>query len=168
MSSSDAMLQSLERPLSLWFKNSDFSSINISDCIEDQATSNLRILSLSEKERQNLDISSLVKLTTAIQQAWFDIVRSLKSPFIFYMWADELADQLRFCVVSGTKETLPFNCPITFEDTPENICRMFLSSDSGGVVPYSKLEEVDDKKLEENMESKYSLLVYAVEMVIEK
>jgi len=68
-----------------------------------------------------------VFLTQLLEQRSAQIAKNyphLKATF--YLWHDELAEQLRFNILSGANITLPFRCKTNFISTPVPIIQAFL------------------------------------------
>ena len=61
----------------------------------------------------------------------------------FYVWFDEMACQLRFNVISGCTDSLPFGCKLEFVDTKDVIIEAFLSSHYHAGIPFDEMNIVD-------------------------
>ncbi|MHB0936334.1 MAG: hypothetical protein ACYDCO_17760 [Armatimonadota bacterium] len=59
----------------------------------------------------------------------------------FYCWFDEQACQLRFCLISGRHNELPFGCVITVISFAKPILAKFLASPYHTGIPWDALEE---------------------------
>jgi hypothetical protein len=57
-------------------------------------------------------------------------------PDIFYMWFDEMADQLRFNIISYFGQKLPFGCQLEIVDSPQSILEDFLTSRYHAGIPW--------------------------------
>lgn len=59
--------------------------------------------------------------------------------FIFYMWFDEMAGQLRLNIIPDNNKELPFGCQIEHVSSAEIILQAFLSSRYHDCIPWSEL-----------------------------
>jgi hypothetical protein len=62
-------------------------------------------------------------------------------PATFYTWYDDQAGQLRFSLVRGTTQALPFSVDIELLPSPHAIVTAALSSATPGLIPWSELTD---------------------------
>lgn len=79
-------------------------------------------------------------------------------PATFYAWYDDQAGQLRFSLVAGRADTLPFEAPVDLVTTPSEIVRDALTTWMPGFVSHEELTEVE---WSEPMESADHVRVWA-------
>lgn len=58
------------------------------------------------------------------------------------MWFDEQAGQLRFNIISGKVEKLPFGCTVERVTSPESIIQLCLSSPYLHGIPENEVEDI--------------------------
>lgn len=105
-------------------------------------------------------LDRLIKKRTE-QIAQLDIKVSAK----FYMWFDEQTYQIRFNLISGIHEELPFGCTQNIISQPDSIFKRFLTESIENMVfEYCEAGEFDDIDSDENDPKDYILDIYYIEL----
>jgi hypothetical protein len=80
-------------------------------------------------------------------------------PATFYMWFDEMAEQLRFNLISGHVAQLPFGCIVKIVDSIDPIWQDLKSCRNNG-ISWSELEFFEDEENDTSDQEAYILKVY--------
>jgi len=128
---------------------------------EQESLRNLCIIELNENEKKQVNSDDLKSLILKIvKNKEQEIIQNYRNIIVvFYMWHDEMADQLRFSFITYKKnENLPFNCKIILSDTMDLIIKNFLGE-------YEKIDlssSINDSLtlIEENSLEEYELRVF--------
>jgi len=84
--------------------------LSISDDVNIQCNENLHSFSMTKSQRETLSIKGIsdfiINCYSLVKE------KSINNKFTFYCWIDELAGQLRFSVISGHTDKLPFSSKI--------------------------------------------------------
>ncbi len=103
------------------------------------------------------DISLFVdSLVYKLQQ--YMLNTNFSYPITFYLWFDEMANQLRFNIVSGHIKNLPFGCNVEIIDSYQPILEAFVTSKYHAGIPFNEVV-IEDLDFDEDEES-YNLKVY--------
>lgn len=80
--------------------------------------------------------------------------------FIFYMWFDEMAGQLRLNIIPKNNNKLPFACHTERVSSVEIILQAFLNSHYHDCIPWSELNNENTITNDTTEESPYTLKVF--------
>jgi hypothetical protein len=91
-------------------------------------------------------------------------VTALKQPATFYMWNDSMIGDLRFNLLSGHRDHLPFGSIVDPQDSIEPLLEEFISDNNNRVLLWNELEflnpDSEDKYDEEDII--YTTKVYSL------
>jgi len=127
---------------------------------------NMWCISLEGDLIENIKLEQLKyfvdKLIENREQQLKDI--SLRKSVVFYVWFDQQALQLRFNVITGDVNSLPFGCKVHLDDTSESILNNFINTardvaKSGDQIQFFNSEDWEDEDEEED-EEEYILDVF--------
>jgi hypothetical protein len=129
--------------------------------LQREIRNNLWCISASQDEINQLTVQDWETFFVAIMENRSRQIReSGKSGMIFYMWFDEQAAQIRFCLISAFHEQLPFGNTIELVDQPEIIIEQFMNSPYHDGIPLSELTTVGIDEFEESAIPTKPTLVY--------
>jgi hypothetical protein len=119
-----------------------------------EISTNMWAISIDFKTLKHMSVDNLLEfIRTLLNKKKQQISQlNISCSVIFYMWFDEMATQLRFNVISGFDEKLPFGCEVNIVNSPDFILKNFLKSQRNPEITWSELEEVmnDSDDIDEN------------------
>jgi hypothetical protein len=126
-----------------------------------ETESNMWLISLGANahvaEQDLLEFVTLLHSTIRQQL----VTSNLRGAVTFYMWFDEQAGQLRFNVISGHIEKLPFGCIVQKVSDPTSIIHACLSSPYLHGIPEDETEDISfDEDRNDDDAIEYVLPVY--------
>jgi hypothetical protein len=110
--------------------------------------------------------SSVEKYTPDEVACFFKSVLKAKSTQVvgrmsFYVWCDEQAQQLRYCISSVSKTNLPFGCEVKLVESLREVIDLYFSINNDGIIPFEELEETSlDEDFFDEEENSYILSVW--------
>jgi hypothetical protein len=115
------------------------------DAHRDEVRENTWCLGMSSARAQTTPVADIVNFLQAVIRNRDQQLRqryNANHPMLFYCWVDEMAGQLRFCLISGYQPRPPFGCELRFVETCESIAEQFLQLTTLDCIPWDQLHEV--------------------------
>ncbi|HEX4068657.1 MAG TPA: hypothetical protein VHX42_01040 [Candidatus Babeliales bacterium] len=85
---------------------------------------------------------------------------------VFYMWFDQQALQLRFNIITGDATSLPFECKIQLQTSPDLILNKFINTVKDVARCGDQIEFFDSKDWEDENEEEYVLDVFVKKLKV--
>lgn len=129
---------------------------------DDEITMNMWCIFFDDKVLESFSQEQFEEFITAlVNKKKQQIAEMYKSvPATFYMWFDEQTSQLRFNIVSGHIEQLPFGCIVEIINSVESIYQELKKSYSNQGISWAELEFFEDDEGDTEDDQEYTLQVY--------
>ena len=103
------------------------------------------LISATQDECAEVSVTEVISAINAVSSCWKArvVARADSRGALFYIWFDEMASQLRCCVISDRNAVLPFGCVTEPVSRMEPIIVAFLSSSYHEGIRWEELDEVE-------------------------
>lgn len=144
----------MNEPLDEWLNDVLKHDLIVSpDSISKETKTNCWSFSFSKDN----SIQDIVEFFEAIHKNWS---RRVTGTMTFYVWQDEMAHQLRCCIASVTKQTLPFGQKVNLVSDLENLVEKYYSSNYSKGIPFEELAEIPFTEVSFEFEEEVDIEIY--------
>jgi hypothetical protein len=136
----------IESPFNEWLPEIIDDSIVVDDDVNFEAIQNMWSFSLTSHQIRSITLNDVVEFIDAIVASRLEQIRRRRLPqMVLYFWCDEMANQLRFSMVSvKTSVKLPFGCPVNPSLGSPDIARQYLMLAASNVILWKDLSSDND------------------------